>query len=286
MNKHHQELRDPLSRRQVMIGAAGLSFAIALGGRADAAVLRGRTHRPGAEPVGQHRDRRHHHHHVGGDRDGAGVDDLAAADHRRRARRRLAQGAHRAGAGERQNLRQSGLWRHDVHRRLQRGDELLPAAADDRRAGAPRAARQCRAQVGRAGRGADHRAERGGAREIRTQAELRRHRRLRRSAGQGAGDQAGAAQEAGRLPPDRQGRDAGRIAEQGQRQRAIRHRHPGAGNAVRHGAARPGRRIGPGQDRRCQGEGGARRHRGHQAAARRRRRRRDRVGGVLRRARR
>ena len=53
--------------------------------------------------------------------------------------------------------------------------------------------------------------------------------------------------------------------------RDIRHRRPGAGHAVRHGAAGPGRRIGPGQDRRCQGEGDPRRHRGHQAAARRRR---------------
>ena len=50
-------------------------------------------------------------------------------------------------------------------------------------------------KLGRAGRGADHRAERGGARQIRPQAQLRRHRRLRRGAGQGAGDQAGAAQE-------------------------------------------------------------------------------------------
>ncbi len=119
---------------------------------------------------------------------------------------------HRAGAADREDLRQSGLRRHDVHRRLQRGDELLRAAADHGRAGAARAARQCGAQVGRSGRGADHRAERGGAREIRPQAELRRHRRLRRGAGQGAGDQAGAAQEDRRLPPHRQGRDAGRTA--------------------------------------------------------------------------
>src|SRR5882672_5006262 len=39
MNKHIKSLEAPVSRRQVMIGAAGLSFAVALGGHADAAVL-------------------------------------------------------------------------------------------------------------------------------------------------------------------------------------------------------------------------------------------------------
>src|SRR6266403_209891 len=39
MNKPIKQFDVPVSRRQVMIGAAGLSFAIALGGRADAAVL-------------------------------------------------------------------------------------------------------------------------------------------------------------------------------------------------------------------------------------------------------
>ena len=41
MNKHIKSFETPLSRRQVMIGAAGLTFAIALGGQADAAVLAG-----------------------------------------------------------------------------------------------------------------------------------------------------------------------------------------------------------------------------------------------------
>ena len=89
MNKHIRKFETALSRRQVMIGAAGLTFAIAATGRADAAVLAAERTGTGDEPVGQHRARRHHHHHVGRDRDGAGVDDLAAADHRRRARRRL-----------------------------------------------------------------------------------------------------------------------------------------------------------------------------------------------------
>src|SRR5205807_7566917 len=39
MNKHIKNFEAPVSRRQVMIGAAGLSFAVALGGHADAAVL-------------------------------------------------------------------------------------------------------------------------------------------------------------------------------------------------------------------------------------------------------
>ena len=39
MNKPIKSFDVPVSRRQVMIGAAGLSFAIALGGRAGAAIL-------------------------------------------------------------------------------------------------------------------------------------------------------------------------------------------------------------------------------------------------------
>ena len=46
MYKHITSIETPVSRRQVMIGAAGLSFAVALGGRADAAVL-------GADRTGQ-----------------------------------------------------------------------------------------------------------------------------------------------------------------------------------------------------------------------------------------
>src|SRR5271155_1247627 len=39
MNKHIRNVDAKLSRRQVMIGAAGLSFAVVLGGHAGAAVL-------------------------------------------------------------------------------------------------------------------------------------------------------------------------------------------------------------------------------------------------------
>ena len=41
MNANINRSETAVSRRQVMIGAAGLSFAIALGGRADAAVVAG-----------------------------------------------------------------------------------------------------------------------------------------------------------------------------------------------------------------------------------------------------
>ncbi|MEW6449818.1 MAG: molybdopterin cofactor-binding domain-containing protein [Pseudomonadota bacterium] len=41
MNQHIKSFEKALSRRQVMIGAAGLTFAVALGGQADAAVLAG-----------------------------------------------------------------------------------------------------------------------------------------------------------------------------------------------------------------------------------------------------
>ena len=46
----------------------------------------------------------------------------------------------------------------------------------------------------------------------------------------------------------------------------LRHRRPGAGDALRRGAARAGRRLGPRQDRRCQGQGGRRRRPGRPAS--------------------
>ena len=135
-------------------------------------------------------------------------------------------------------------------------------------------------QARRPGRGTHHRAERGGACEIRPQAQLRRHRALCRDAGEGAGDQARAAQESERLPADHQGRDAHRAAGQGQRHGALRHRRAGAEHAVRHGAAGAGRRLGAGQDRRQQGQGDSRRGADRALAVRRRRARRSAVGGI------
>ena len=41
MNAHIKTYETAVSRRQAMIGAAGLSFAFALGGRVDAAVVAG-----------------------------------------------------------------------------------------------------------------------------------------------------------------------------------------------------------------------------------------------------
>ena len=243
-----------------------------------------RTRRQGDQSVALDRARRHHHHHVGGDRDGAGLDDLAAADPRRGARRRLGEGAHRAGAADRPAVRQS-LLRHDLHRRQQCGAGLLPAVARVRRAGASRAARQRRETARCAGRGTDHRAQRGRSRQVEPPARLRRDRRLCGDSGQGARDHAGAAQEAERVPPDRQGRDARRGAGQGERHRAIRHRRAGARDALRRGAARAGGGRRPRADRRDEG---ARRRWCRQDrpdALRRRRGRRNAVGGVRRQAR-
>ena len=261
-----------LSRRQVMVGAAGLTFALALPGTAahaaaSASERAGKALNPwlSIAPDGTITIM------SAGDRDGAGLDDLAAADPRRGARRRLVEGAHRAGAADRPALRQSRLRRHDLHRRQQCGAELFPAAAHLRRAGAPRAARQRREEARRAGRRADHRAERRRARQVGPAPELWRDRGVRGDSRQGAGDQAGATEAAERVPPDRQGRDARRAAGQGQRQRAICHRRAGAGHALRRGAARAGRGRRAGADRRRQGARRRRRGQDRPAALRRRR---------------
>ena len=93
MNKNikHAEL----SRRQVMIGAAGLSFAFAFGAAPTLPCCPGTRAGQTLSPWISHRARQHRHHHVGRDRDGARVDDLAAADHRRGARCRLEPGQDR-----------------------------------------------------------------------------------------------------------------------------------------------------------------------------------------------
>ncbi len=202
---------------------------------------RSRGDRQDHEPVGDDLDRRHRRDHVAGGRDGAGVLDLAAAHPRRGARRRLGEGAHRRRAAERRALQESGLRLH-VHRRQQCRDLVLQAAAPVRRAGPQGAAGERREALERAGRGAHHRAERGGACQERAAARLRRDRRLRRSAGQGPGGRRERAQEAGAVPPHRQGCDAHRAAAKSQRQRAIQHRRPGARHALRRDPARAGGR--------------------------------------------
>ena len=58
--------------------------------------------------------------------------------------------------------------------------------------------------------------------KIRAPPVLWRDRRLRRGSGQGAGGRGERAQEAGSVPPHRQGRDARRAAAKGERHRAIR----------------------------------------------------------------
>ena len=163
----HPEYARHVSRRAFMVGAAGLTFAVAsaLSRRRRDGRRRGQRRvtlspwvtistddtvaimSPAAEM-------------------GQGSLDLAAADPRRGARRRLGEGAHRRRAAERRALQESGVRLH-VHRRQQCRDLVFQAAAPVRRAGPQGAAGERRQALGRAGRGADHRAERGDPREVR-----------------------------------------------------------------------------------------------------------------------
>ncbi len=230
--------------------------------------------------MGEHRHRWNDHHHVACDRNGARVDDLAAFDRRGRARCGLVEGARRAGAADRCDLRQPWLPGHDVYRRLQCGDELLPAVARLWRPGAPRAHGERRQEARRAARRAQHRAERGRARQVGPQAQLWRDRRLCRGSGQSAGGETRGIEEAERVPAHRQRRAAGGGAGQSQRQRALQHRRAGAEHALRRGPARTGRRFGSGQDRRYKGQGDRRRRQDRQITVWRRRARGDAMGGI------
>ena len=90
-------------------------------------------------------------------------------------------------------------------------------------AGAPRAARCGGRALEGAGRGAHHRAEHRGACGVEAPDELRRDRELRQGPGEDAGDQARPAQAGEALPADRQGRAASRRGRQVVRQAALRH---------------------------------------------------------------
>ena len=154
MNKPLKHLETKVSRRQVMVGAAGLSFAFAigLGGRANASMLA--SARTGTELSPW----------VSIAPDGT-IWIMSAATE-------MGQGSMTSlplilaeeldadwskvkivtGAADRGGLRQSGLPRDDVHRWLQCGDKLLYPVAYVRRAGAPGAARQRGEDARRAGR--------------------------------------------------------------------------------------------------------------------------------------
>ncbi len=139
---------------------------------------------------------------------GQGTRTALSADPRRGPRRRLEQGPRRAGAGQRQALRQSEVQRPAADRRqLLRHRLLLPDAAR-RRAGPQGAARQRGRGLEGAGRGADHRARHGGARQVEPEDRLRRSRQDREGARSAAGDHQGGAEADLAVPPDRQGHRA------------------------------------------------------------------------------
>src|SRR5215472_1369043 len=82
------------------------------------------------------------------------------------------------------------------------------------------------------------------------------------------------------VPAHRQGCDAGGAAGQGQRQRPLQHRRAGAEHALRCGPARTRGRFGSGQDRRYQSQGDRRRGQDREVAVWRRRARGNAMGGV------
>jgi isoquinoline 1-oxidoreductase subunit beta len=141
MNTHERKFPMLVSRRQIMIGAAGLSFAITLGGGADAAEI-------ASEPDGQALTP-----WVSIAPDGT-ITIMSAASE-------MGQGSMTSlpliiaeeldadwskvkivpAPVNEKNLRQSGFRRHDVYRRLECGEKLLRQFAVVWGAGAPGAAR-------------------------------------------------------------------------------------------------------------------------------------------------
>ena len=230
-----------------------------------------------AECLADDRARRHHHHGGAGGRDGPRLVHQPAGHHRRRARRRLEQG--QAGVPDgvgRQEIRQSGIQLHlpDLGQRI--GDRLLHVAAHCRRAGAPRAARCGRGEMGGAGRRAFDRAERRRAQGVGTAHRLWRDRRVRDRARRIAEDRRKRSQADGKLSPHRQGHRARRRAAESQRRGHIRHGRAGARHGLRRGAAialcRAARRSTIDDSRARES---ARRHRHREIARRRRRHRHD-----------
>ena len=262
-------------RRRFMVGAAGLTFGVVAGvpellleatARARAARRRDRR-----QPVGHALDRRHGVHHVARDRDGAGLAHGDSGDPRRRDGRRLEQGQDRAGAAERQALRQPALRRNAMY-----------TAGSATVTGYFTPMRQFGAQVRYVLM--DNAARHWNVPHVRAHDRARAsslHEKSGRRLAYGeiaafatvpakAPEIALEPLDEGALPPDRQRRHARRRAGQGERHRAVQHRRAGAGHDLRRDPAPAGRR------RRAR----ARRRRG---GARDRRRDRDRAAEVRRR---
>ena len=157
------------------------------------------------------------------------------------------------------DLRQSGLRRHDVHRRLQRGDRAITGRCGP----SARRCAACCSTMRRSKLGVP-------VEELTTEPSVVVHAKSGRKLSYG--DIAAFAEVPAKAPeikPEQLkkpadfrliGKDVMRVElpSKVNGTRNLRHRRPGAGHAVRRRAARAGRRIGPGQDRRCQGEGGGR----------------------------
>ena len=275
MNKHiKQGTPERRHRRSFVKGAAGLTFAFALGGamlgRASEAFAADRRQ---AQRLGDDRRRQHHHHPLPDRRDGAGRADALPLILAEELDADWSKVKMRVRAGQSEGLRQRA---RDVPRRADHAASvsvpgyfmpLRMAGAQARRCCSTTSRREWKVPVERT----DDRQEHGHPREVEAPHLLRRRRQVRQGAGRAAEDHRSRSEEAGAVQADRpQGHRPRRRAVQGQRHGQVRHRRAGAGHGLRLGAASAdGRRQGrERQHRRRQEDQG--RHQGAAAAVRRR----------------
>ena len=219
------------TRREFMVGAAGLTFTVLVDG---CAAMRTEERSAGASLASAPADgAKTINAWASLSTDGTiyianpavemgpGLADRDPAHHRRGDGRRLVARRHRSGRARRQGLRQPGIPRPDAYGGVGDRDRLLDVArtfgAQVRRVMMENAARKWDVPL------AELTTEPSAVVHAKTgrRLELRRDRGLRPNPGNRARDQAGRAEEAGAVPPDRQGRDAGRAAEQGERHGAV-----------------------------------------------------------------